>query len=158
MSVWEKNLSSGNSGLYGYRKGRSERGGGKDGVFWGSERRWGEGRGRCLQTLIAASSAPGVLCKTSSQPLINLLSSCLSAQVVEYTEGGSIYGAVCSQTLASQEMLSHVHTQACARTYTHTHFIYVHTAETEQSWQPHHCLADSCVTMETQHQVRNSCS
>lgn len=28
-----RNLSSGNGGLYGYRKGRSERGGGKDGVF-----------------------------------------------------------------------------------------------------------------------------
>lgn len=49
----------------GYRKGRSERGGGKDGVFWGCER----GGGRCLQTLIAACSTRsknGLVCPQSN--------------------------------------------------------------------------------------------
>lgn len=68
-----ESLSSGNGGLYGYRKGRSERGGGKDGVFWVCER---GGGGRCLQTLISAcfshskKTVSGLFC----EPLVCCLS------------------------------------------------------------------------------------
>lgn len=38
----------------------------------------------------------------------------------------------------------------------HIHVLGGPSAETVYSWQTHHCLADPCVTMETQHQVGNS--
>lgn len=92
------------------------------------------------QSLVYSVKPLSVVCRR----LISLLfSRRLSSQVAEDTEALGHYTQYISLSISS---LSH------ARIYTYTH------AQTDYSWQTHHRLADSPVTMETQHQVRNSCT
>jgi len=83
---------------------------------------------------------------------------CLISLLSSFSWGGGntlyvfcVQERVCFLISTSREDSSHVHTA----------YIYMCSEDPLQrlySWQTHHCLTDSCVTMETQHQVRNSCS
>lgn len=92
------------------------------------------------QSPVYSAKPSSVVCRR----LISLLfSRRLSSQVAEHAEALGHYTQYISLSISS---LSHAHIYTC------TH------AQTDYSWQTHHCLADSPITMETQHQVRNSCT
>lgn len=92
------------------------------------------------QSLVYSVKPLSVVCRR----LISLLlSRRLSSQVAGYAEALGHYTQYITLSIST---LSHAHI------YSHTH------AQTDYSWQTHHRLADSPVTMETQHQVRNSCT
>lgn len=112
------------------------------------------GGGRCLEThfCLLFILENGFRCVLWTPCLLSLTLSNRPSVLLSLSSGGGavdIYVTVGSETFSSsftRPMFSDAHAQRS------------HCWDWEYFWQTHHCLAVSRVTMETQHQVRDSCS